>query len=182
MQSMITEQIPEGPTMKLTSANKHVPEIERRIRVVKERARCVRKILLFNRIPRLLLIHIIFVSVKILNYLPIKGGVSTVYTPNTIMSGKTLHYNRHLVLNIGQYRQFYEEDTPGNIQAARTKSTICLGPSENNQRGFKFISIQPAKKITIRIWDEISMPDTVIARVNELAKGEAEHFIFTYKK
>ena len=168
--------------MNLTSANEHVPEIDRRIRVVKERGICVIHSLPFNRIPRLLLIHIVFFSVKMLNYLPTKGGVSNVYTPNTTMSGETLHYNRYLVLNIGQYRQFYEEDTPGNIQAARTKSTICLGPSENNQRGFKFISIQPAKKITIRIWDAISMPDTVIARVNELAKGEAEHFIFTYKK
>ena len=57
-QSMITEQIPEGPTMNLTRANNHVIEIDRRIRVVKERAGCVRHSPPFNRIPRILLIHI----------------------------------------------------------------------------------------------------------------------------
>ena len=69
LQAMITEQIPGGPTMNLTSSN-NVLEIERRIRVVKERSRCVIHSLPFNRIPRLLLTHIVFSSVKMLNYFP----------------------------------------------------------------------------------------------------------------
>ena len=64
---MIIEHMSGKPTMNLTSANLHVPEIEHRIILVKERARCVRHSLPLNRIPRLLLIHIVFVSVNILN-------------------------------------------------------------------------------------------------------------------
>ena len=70
LQAIITEHMPVGTTTVLTSANEHVPEIECRERVAKESSRCVRHGLPFNRIPRLLLIHIVFVSVKILNYFP----------------------------------------------------------------------------------------------------------------
>ena len=78
LQEIIIENMPGGPTMKLTSANENVPEIDLQIRVVKERAICVRHRLPFNRIPILLLIHIVFVSVKMINHFPKKVGVSTV--------------------------------------------------------------------------------------------------------
>ena len=120
--------MPVEPTTNLTSTNGHVPDIESRIRVVKERERCIRHSLYFNSIPRLLLIQIVLVSIKMLNYFPTKGGVSTVYILKTILSVNTLHYKRHPDLNISQYCQVHEEDTQRNIQAARTKHAICLGP------------------------------------------------------
>ena len=89
--------------MNLTITNENVPEIEPRIRVVKEKEICTRHILPFNRIPRLLIIHIVFVYVKMLNYSPTKGGVSNLYISKTIIYNKTLHYKRHLDLKIGQY-------------------------------------------------------------------------------
>ena len=52
----------------------------------------------------------------------------------------------------------------------------------NTQGGLKFMSLHSAKNITRRNWDKIPMPDTAIARVNELAKGEPGHFIFTDRK
>ena len=82
---------------------------------------------------------------------------------NTIMYGDTLHYNRHLALKIGQYCQFHEEDTPRNSQAGRKQSVICLGLRANTRGGFKFMSIHSSNNITIRIWNAIRMPYTVIA-------------------
>ena len=52
------------------------------------------------------------------------------YIPKTIMSGKTLHYKIHLALNIGQYCQVYEEETPINIQADRKKTEYDLAQVE----------------------------------------------------
>ena len=88
------QSMPGGPRVNLTSASEHVPEIERRIRVVKERARSFRHSLPFNRIPRLLTIHIIFVAVKLLNHFPPKGGISDTISPKTIMTGETLDIRR----------------------------------------------------------------------------------------
>ena len=74
----------------LASDNEHVPKIERKIRVVKERYRAARHGLPFQRIPKLLTIHIVFQTVKILNLLPTKGGISDTLIPKTIMSGEIL--------------------------------------------------------------------------------------------
>ena len=138
-------------TMNLTNANEHVPEIDHCIRVVRERARCARHSLPFNRITILLLVHILCFSKNILSYFPIKGGVSTVYIPKTIISVNTLYFKRHLSLKIVQYFQVHKEYKPRNIQADRTKSAIYFVPSGNTKGGLKFISIHSAKKITRNI-------------------------------
>jgi hypothetical protein len=46
---VLFQSMPGGPRVNLTSASEHVPEIEQRIRVVKERARSSRHSLPFNR-------------------------------------------------------------------------------------------------------------------------------------
>ena len=81
--------MPGGPHVNLASANEHVPDIERHIRVVKERIRATRYGLPFQQIPQLTVIHMVLLVVKMLNYFPPKGGVSTHISPKTIMSGNT---------------------------------------------------------------------------------------------
>ena len=114
--------------------------------------------------------------------IPKKGLVSTIHSPNTIIPVETLLYKRHLELKIGQYWQFHEEDTKINGQSDRKKAAICLGPSGNTLVGFKVMSLHSVKKITRRNRDVIPMPDTIIARVNELTKGEPEQFVFIDRK
>jgi hypothetical protein len=70
----LIESLPGGPRLNLASSNEHVPEIERRIRVVKERSRAARHSLPFQRVPTIMTIHIVFHAVKLLNFLPPKGG------------------------------------------------------------------------------------------------------------
>ncbi len=109
---VLIESLPGGPMVNLASPNEHVPEIERRIRVVKEWSRAARHSLPFQCIPKLLMIHIVLNAVKMLNFFPTKGRISDTLSPKTIMSGETLDYMKHLSLQVGQYCQVYEEDTP----------------------------------------------------------------------
>jgi hypothetical protein len=127
----LIESIPGGPMVNLASSNEHVPEIERQIWVVKERCRATRHRLPFQRIPKLMMIHIVLNVVKLLIFCTTKGGVSNTLNPNTIMSGETLDYKKHMSLQIGQYFQVHEEDNPRNSQIARNKGAISLGPSRN---------------------------------------------------
>jgi hypothetical protein len=46
-----------APKLNLASANKHVPEIERKIRVIKERVRAVIYSIPFNSLPAWMLVH-----------------------------------------------------------------------------------------------------------------------------
>ena len=173
------ESLPGGPRVNLASANEHVPEIERRIRVVKERCRATRHSLPFLRIPTLLMVNIVLNAVKLLNLFPTKGGISDTISPKTIMSGDTLDYKKDLCIQIGQYCQVHEEDLPRNSQVARTRGAISLGRSGNLQGGFKFMALNTGMKIARRTWDVIPMPDLVIARVNELGSNQPALMTFT---
>jgi hypothetical protein len=125
------------------------------------------------------MIHIVLNAVKMLNFFPTKRGISDTLSPKTIMSGETLNYKKHLSLQVGQYCQVHEEDTPHNSQSPRTKGAISLGPSGNLQGGYKFMALNTGTKITRRSWNVIPIPDTVIARVNALGTNQPEQLIFT---
>jgi hypothetical protein len=127
----LIEAMPGGTMVNLASANNHVPEIERRIRVVNERCRATQHSLLFHTIPKLMKIHIVLNVSKLLNFFPTKGGVTDTLSPKTIMSVETLDYKKNMSLQLGQYCQVHEEDNPHNSQIARTKGAISLGPSGN---------------------------------------------------
>jgi hypothetical protein len=179
---VLIQSMSSGPRVNLTSASEHVPEIERQIRVVKERSRSLQHSLPFNWTQRLITIHIVFTAVKLLNHFPLKGGISDTVSLKTIMTGETLDFKKHLSLQLGRYCQVQEEDTPRNSQLPRTQRAICLGPSGNIQGGFKFMSLTSGKQISRRTWDIIPMPQLVIDRVKELSKDRPEQFVFTDRK
>ncbi len=91
---LFTNLLMGAPRLNLTSANKHEPFIKHRICVVKERVQLIRYSLPFQTIPKVILTHMVFYAVKLLNYFPVKGGVSEIYGPNTIMSGEVLDFKK----------------------------------------------------------------------------------------
>ena len=94
--------LPGVPMINLASSNEHVPEIERKTRMLKERCRADQHGLPFQQIPKLLNIHIVLQTVKLLNFFPTKGGISDTLIPKTIISGEILDYKIHLSLHIVQ--------------------------------------------------------------------------------
>jgi hypothetical protein len=69
----LIESIPGRPMVNLASANEHVPEIKRRIRVVRERCSANRHSLPFERNPKIMTIHIVLNVVKLLIFFPNQG-------------------------------------------------------------------------------------------------------------
>ena len=156
------------PSINITSSNEHVPDIELLIRAVKDIKRAVRHICPLNKKNEILTIYIVFTVVRVLRYLRFMGLVSANLSPKTIISGEKLHYKRHLDINIGKYCQMHKHEETRKGQLPRTKGAIFLGPSGNEQGGLRFMSINSVENITIRSWNMIPIPDTVIASVNEL--------------
>jgi hypothetical protein len=70
--------------------NAHVHFIERCIRFTKERIRGVRSMLPFVKIPRRLLMEIIYAIVPLMNAITRKGGVHPTMSPREIVTGKKL--------------------------------------------------------------------------------------------
>jgi hypothetical protein len=80
--------LPGALALNLTSTNEHKPYIERRIHVVKERARAVQHSMPFTSIPSKMLTHMVFFVVKLLNLFPTKSRVLTEYSPKQSCQGK----------------------------------------------------------------------------------------------
>ena len=112
--------------------SEHVPEIERQIRVLKERARACRHTLPFKYLPRLIVIEMMNNCALWLNVFPPKGGVSTI-SPRTLITGVKFDYTKHCKLPFGAYAQVHEEPSPSNSQVARTVGAICLAQLETNK-------------------------------------------------
>ncbi len=59
-----------------TAAREHVGEIERKIRVVKERVRCMTSILPYNILPKIMVIELMHFCIMWMNSFLIKSGIS----------------------------------------------------------------------------------------------------------
>ena len=130
---ILIESLPGVALVNITASNEHFPDIKRQIRVVKERWRATRHGLPLKCMMKLLTNHIGLQMVKKLNSFPMKGRISDSLAPNTIMSGDTLDFKKHLRLQLGRYCQLHEYKIPRNSQSTRTKEVICLGSSGNIQ-------------------------------------------------
>jgi hypothetical protein len=150
--------------------NEHVPEIERFIRTVKDRARSGYNNLPFSRIPRLIIIRLVSNAVFWLNAFPHKDGASSTLSPWHLLTGKHLDFNKHVRAEFGAYAQTHEQHS--NDMNSRTLGAICLGPSGNEQGGHWFLSLSTGKRIHRHQWTSLPMPDDVMSRVTELARRQ----------
>ena len=90
-------------TLNTTGLRDHIPEVEIQIQVIMERMRSHHTNLAFPRFTRRMTIDLDKHIVMFLNAFPPKSGLSKTYSPRTIMTGKTLDWNRSCKLHFGAY-------------------------------------------------------------------------------
>ena len=81
----LIDKLKKGPTINLAAANEHVPEIERRILLLKERIRTVRSSLPFNKVPSVMIVYFVLSVSKFLIYFITKGGISKTMSTRAII-------------------------------------------------------------------------------------------------
>ena len=170
-----------GIVLNTASPEEHVPEVERQIRTLKEKARSVVNVLPFKKIPPRMLIELIYYSNFWNNAFPNKNGVSETISPRTIVTGQEINYEQHCKLEFGEYVQVHEESD--NTMASRTTGAISLRPTGNNQGGYFFYSLSTGKRLNRNHWTDIPMPNEVIDRVNRMADeaNADEELTFEYR-
>jgi Reverse transcriptase (RNA-dependent DNA polymerase)/Zinc knuckle len=156
--------------LNITSNAEHVPDIERYIRTVKERARCIFSTLPFKKIPKRMIIEMIFYVVFWLNALPALNGVSSTISPRGIVIGSSIDFVKHVRLEFGSYVQVHEDHD--NSMTPRTTGAIALRPTGNVQGGYYFYSLTTGRRINRNKWTTLPMPQDVIDRVHNLARRE----------
>ncbi|GAX21402.1 hypothetical protein FisN_28Lu124 [Fistulifera solaris] len=166
--STVTPSPDESTTLNNAAAAEHVPEVERYIRTVKERVRCVYCTLPFQKIPSRMLVELVYFCIYWLNSFPPKDGVSDTISPRTLLTGQHVDYTAHCQLEFGEYVQT-KEDHSNNMEP-RAIGAIALRPSGNAQGGYYFLNLKSGERIHRYSWTRVAMPDEVIDRVHALAR------------
>jgi hypothetical protein len=155
-----------------TAAREHVPEVERKIRLIKERGRGILNTLPFNKMPRIILIELIYHVVLWLNALPVKSGVSQTLSPREIVVRHKLTFKDHCKGTFGSFCYAHDEPFPTNSMISRTSPAIILGPTGNLQGTYKMLNLDTGAKVKRRKWIPHPMPDSVIKQVERMGQSD----------
>ena len=113
-----------------TAASEHSPEIERSIRVIKERARSFICLLPFTHLPRLIKQHLIHYLVTMINLTIHPNSVSPFLSPATIITGASLNLDVHCRVSFCSFCQVVDEPKPSNsVHKPRTLDALSLRPT-----------------------------------------------------
>jgi hypothetical protein len=154
--------------LNVASEGEHVPEIERCLRVIKERARSVYNTVPFKRMPNSMVVELVHWCNFWLNMFPAMDGVSSTLSPRCIMTGQTCDFKIHCRLQFGEYAQVHESHD--NSMLSRTTGAIALRPTGNIQGGHYFMSLSTGRRLNRSAWTPLPMPGEVIERVQQLAR------------
>ena len=156
-----------GSKLNAATSQEHVPEVERAIRVVEEKARYFVNTLPFKALAKLLKNHLICYVVQIMNFTVHPNSISPFLSPVTIVTGKQLGLNVHCRVPFGSFCQVPIEHKPLNsISQPRTLDAIALRPTGNHQGGYYFYHITSCDIIARRSWTVVPMSHTIIDLMN----------------
>jgi Reverse transcriptase (RNA-dependent DNA polymerase) len=156
-----------GAQLNVTAEDEHVPEAERYVRTLKERARATYNTVPFKKMPGIMIVELVHAANYWLNMFPANDGVSSTLSPRRIMTGQHCDYALHGQLQFGEYAQVHESHD--NSMSSRTTGAIALRPTGNAQGGYYFLSLSTGKRLNRFAWTPLPMPGEVIDRVHELA-------------
>jgi hypothetical protein len=153
-----------------TAAKEHVPEVEQRIRLIKERGRGILNTLPFKKMLQIMLIELIYHVVLWLNAFPTKSGVSETLSLRKIIMRHKLDFTKDCRAQFGSYCEAHDEPVPTNTMVTCSTPAIVLGPMGNLQGTYKFLSMETGKKIKRRKLTAYPIPDLVIKQVEAFGK------------
>ena len=171
-----------GVLLNPAAAHEHVGEIERFIRVIKERVRSIITTLPFDNLPRTLKRELIYFAVSSLNHYIRPHGIVPETSPSQLVTGQVLDAAYNCCLPIGAFCNVAFYDNPRNsTDIARTVDALALRPIGNIQGGYYFLRLDTWKRISRHDWMELPMPDDIITKINTKGLSQTsatDKFIF----
>ena len=166
--------------LNLSAPNEHVPEVERNIKTIKERVRCSINDMPYDKLPKNFKRELVTTCTSMLNAHPRSAGVSQIYSPREIVTGKRLDFKKHCLIAPGDYCLVHEERLTTNTMKPRASRAVAIGVSSNMQGAYQFLMLDTGSIVTRRSWDKLTVTDDVKARMHELAGDEDKHMEIEY--
>jgi hypothetical protein len=158
-----------GIEVQLAGPGQSVPEIERRIRPVKERVRIFDATLPFV-MPRKVLVMCVLFVVHCLNLQP-SATCTDSTSPHEQFSGRKLNAAKDLRTAFGDYCQATAPATD-NTMLSRTQGCIALLPHMNLTGSVAMYCIPTARIVTRDQFTVLPMPDEIVQHLNSLAAAD----------
>jgi hypothetical protein len=172
----------QGVLLNTAAAHEHVGDIERYIRVIKERVRAIITTLPFSHFPRLLRREIIYFAVSAINHTIRQTGIIPNQSPTSIITGQVLDALKNCVLPFATFCHIGHYNEPRNdTDSARTVDALALRPTGNAQGGYFFMRLDTWKRVSRHTWIELPMSDETITLINDHGKTQTptdDVFIF----
>ncbi len=107
--------------MNTPAAHEHVGEGERKIRVIKKRARGTFNTLPYKKLPKLMVIEVVHFCVMWMKLFPEKSGISEKWSPGELVSQHKLDAKLHCRAPFGSYCEVHVDPDITNMLEPRTK-------------------------------------------------------------
>ena len=154
---------PAGP-------GQHVPVVERKIRVVKERLRTYLQSIPYQLMFSLLRYLVEYVTIM-LNFEP-NSQREDPTSPYELFRGQKIDYKRQLRISFGDYAECHDPHVTSNTMERRTDPCIALLPLLNAQGSHLFYNLETRRTCVRDTWTELPLPADILKRVNKLAAGQ----------
>ena len=145
----------------------HVPVVENKIKLIKERVRAIIHSLPY-KLPLMLLKWCVAIVVTRLNMLPSSTRMDPT-SPRDLLLGRKIDFTTDLRLGFGDYVQAKVQNSISNSMDPRTEGAIALTSLGNVQGSWKFYCLSTGRMRTHDQWTVLSMPVSVIDHLNVLA-------------
>jgi hypothetical protein len=115
-----------GVCLNTCAPGEHIPEVERKIRTVKEGVQGVVTTLPFKTIPLIITAHAIIFLLMWINFFPPKGGISNTLSPQAIVTGLSPNADKHCRITFGSHAQVHADNSQqsNNAMISRTVGAI----------------------------------------------------------
>ena len=150
-----------------TAKNEHVGEIERKIRSLKDRCRCMVAAMPFAVLPNIVIKAMVTNAVMLMNAHIDKQGVSTELSPREIVLRWQLSFAKHCKAVFGSLVEAYDDEDITNTMKERAVTGIYLGATGNMQGTSKILNLKTGKLVKRRNITLRPMPDSVIKHINK---------------
>ena len=155
---------PSGP-------GQHVPVVERKIRLVKERIRAYLQSIPYQLMFSLLRYLVEYVTLM-LNLEPNSTREDST-SPHELFRGLKVDYKKQLRISFGDYAECHDpHNVTSNDVQSRTDPCIALLPLLNAQGSHLFLNLETRRTCTRDKWTELPFPADILRRLNKLAANQ----------
>ena len=154
---------PAGP-------GQHIPVVERKIRLVKERLRAYLQSIPYQLMFSLLRYLVEYVTIM-LNFEP-NSQREDPTSPYELFRGLKIDYKRQLRISFGDYAECTDPRVTSNTMERRTDPCIALLPLLNAQGSYLFYNLETRRTCVRDTWTELPFPADILKRLNKLAAGQ----------